>query len=82
MVTNLATNAVKFTHHGEVAIAASCIAESAESALIRIEVRDTGVGIAEDRQKAVFDSFTQADGSLTRRHGGAGLGLTITKQLV
>jgi signal transduction histidine kinase/ActR/RegA family two-component response regulator len=81
MVTNLVANSIKFTHHGEVTIDVSCIAQSSTSATIRIEVRDTGIGIPEDQQNLVFESFTQVDGTSTRRHGGTGLGLTITKQL-
>jgi len=82
MVTNLLANAVKFTRKGEVLLLAECQSQTASRAKVRIEVRDTGIGIADDRQSAVFDSFTQADGSSTRRHDGSGLGLTITKQIV
>lgn len=82
MVTNLIANAVKFTDVGEVAVSAKNIYESAQELKVRIEVRDTGIGIAEDRKAAVFRSFTQADGSSRRRHDGTGLGLTITKQIV
>lgn len=82
MVTNLLGNAVKFTDKGLVVVEVACVSESDSEARIRLSVSDTGIGIAEERQRAVFDSFTQADGTLTRRHGGSGLGLTITKQLV
>ena len=82
MITNLVGNAIKFTHEGEVTVSATCLDETLDQASIRIEVLDTGIGIAEDRQDAIFESFTQVDGSSTRRHGGAGLGLTITKQIV
>jgi signal transduction histidine kinase/DNA-binding response OmpR family regulator len=81
MLTNLLGNALKFTTVGEISVCAKCIAESARRATIRMEVHDTGVGIAKDRQTSIFESFTQVDGSSTRRHGGAGLGLTITKQI-
>ncbi len=81
MLINLLGNASKFTQRGEVNIRASCLDEGISSALVRIEIEDTGAGIAEDHQSAIFDSFTQADGSSTRKHGGAGLGLTITKQI-
>ncbi|MDR3692683.1 MAG: ATP-binding protein [Fimbriimonas sp.] len=82
MVTNLVGNAIKFTRGGEVTVLAECLEDGADHATIRIEVQDTGIGIAPDRQSAIFDSFTQVDGSSTRRHGGAGLGLTITKKIV
>ncbi len=82
MITNLVGNAVKFTEQGSVTVKAKCVSETAEQATIEIEVIDTGIGIAEERRSAVFESFTQADGSSTRRHGGSGLGLTITKQIV
>jgi signal transduction histidine kinase/DNA-binding response OmpR family regulator len=82
ILVNLLGNAIKFTDHGEVGILASCLSESETHAVIRVGVKDTGIGIPEDRQAAVFESFTQADGSTTRRYGGTGLGLTITRQLV
>jgi len=82
MLTNLLDNAIKFTSKGEIIVEATCLAKSDEKVAVRIEVRDTGVGIAKNRQAAVFDSFTQADGSPTRRHDGTGLGLTITKGIV
>ncbi|MBI3721540.1 MAG: response regulator, partial [Fimbriimonas ginsengisoli] len=79
---NLASNAVKFTESGEVTLAAELVENGDEQARIRLLVRDTGIGIPEDRHLAVFQSFTQADGSTTRRYGGTGLGLTICSQLV
>ncbi len=82
ILTNLLGNAVKFTSRGEISLEAIVIQESNEDTCIRIEIRDTGIGIAAHRLNAIFESFTQADGSTTRRHGGTGLGLTITKQLV
>ena len=81
MVTNLMGNAIKFTPQGEVTLLITCLAETEEEAIVRIEVRDTGIGIADDQQDSIFESFTQVDGSSTRLHGGAGLGLTITKQI-
>jgi PAS domain S-box-containing protein len=77
ILTNLAGNALKFTERGGVDLRVV----PSRSGGLRIEVRDTGVGIAPERQRAVFDSFVQADGSTTRRFGGTGLGLTIAKQL-
>ncbi|HJQ85289.1 MAG TPA: ATP-binding protein, partial [Candidatus Binatia bacterium] len=82
VLANLVGNAVKFTDAGEVVIEARRRYETARHAAIELVVRDTGIGIAADRQAAVFESFTQADGSTTRRHGGTGLGLTICRQLV
>lgn len=81
MLTNLCGNAVKFTERGEVTVEARVLHESPQHVHVRIEVRDTGIGIAPERQSAIFESFTQADGSTTRRYGGTGLGLTVTKQL-
>jgi len=82
IVSNLLSNAIKFTHHGEITLAATCKSESLESVTVRVEIRDTGIGIEKGRQKAVFESFTQAEGSFSRRHDGAGLGLTLAKQIV
>jgi signal transduction histidine kinase/DNA-binding response OmpR family regulator len=84
IVVNLAGNALKFTERGEVGLEARLISQDdvAETAQIQFTVRDTGVGIPRERQAAVFDAFSQADGSTTRRFGGTGLGLTICKNLV
>jgi signal transduction histidine kinase/CheY-like chemotaxis protein len=82
VLTNLVGNAIKFTETGEVAIEARCRFETATHAALVLDVRDTGIGIPRDRHAAIFESFTQADGSTTRRHGGTGLGLTISRQLV
>ena len=82
VLTNLLGNAVKFTEAGEVALEAAVLEETFGRARIRLSVRDTGVGIPRDRQASVFESFTQADGSTTRRYGGSGLGLSICRQLV
>ena len=79
---NLVGNAVKFTEHGEVWVSAKILKDAADSIRLRITVRDTGIGIPRNRFRAIFDSFTQADGSSTRRFGGTGLGLTISRQLV
>src|SRR5262249_53494537 len=82
VLTNLLGNAVKFTERGRVTLEARCLAETATHARLQLIVRDTGIGIPRERQEAIFDSFTQADGSTTRRYGGTGLGLTISRQLV
>ncbi|MDH3284012.1 MAG: response regulator [Acidobacteriota bacterium] len=82
LLINLIGNAIKFTERGEVVVRVS--AESSEGGRQRLEfeVQDTGIGIAPEVQESIFDSFTQADGSMTRRYGGTGLGLTICKRLV
>jgi signal transduction histidine kinase len=82
ILINLVVNAVKFTDEGEVLVEASMVEESEAGCRIRFTVSDTGMGIPKDDQQRIFDSFVQADLSSTRRHGGAGLGLTISKELV
>ena len=82
VLTNLAENAMKFTEAGEVSIRAGLEAESKETALLRFSVRDTGIGIPEDKIGTLFEKFTQLDSSTTRKFGGTGLGLAISRQLV
>jgi signal transduction histidine kinase len=82
VLMNLAGNAVKFTSHGRVLIQVECTERRGGQGLIRVSVEDTGIGIPEEAQKAMFQKFTQADASITRRFGGTGLGLAISKQLV
>jgi PAS domain S-box-containing protein len=82
VLVNLVSNAIKFTHQGEIVIRAEPISETDTHATVRFSVQDTGIGIPKERQAAIFERFTQADGSMTRRYGGTGLGLTISKQLV
>lgn len=77
---NLAGNAIKFTEEGHVYINVS-LQENDGKPFIRFDVEDTGIGIAADKQENVFDAFIQADGSTTRKFGGTGLGLTITRRL-
>ena len=82
ILINLLGNAIKFTHLGEIVILAELVNETATHCEIKFSVKDTGIGIPKERQAAVFERFTQADGSTTRRFGGSGLGLTISQQLV
>lgn len=80
ILLNLVSNAVKFTHKGTVTIKAQISDEMPDR--MRIGIRDTGIGIAPDKLKAIFDRFRQADSSTTRQYGGSGLGLAISRQLV
>ena len=82
ILTNLVGNAIKFTATGEVTIQVQLAEETAEDALVRFEVRDTGLGVPPEMQTRLFQAFTQADSSTTRKYGGTGLGLAISKQLV
>jgi signal transduction histidine kinase/CheY-like chemotaxis protein/HPt (histidine-containing phosphotransfer) domain-containing protein len=85
ILINLAGNAIKFTHRGEVAILASLVAgthgKNGNGIALRFEIRDTGIGIPEDKQDLLFAPFSQVDSSMTRRFGGTGLGLSICKRL-
>ncbi len=86
ILINLLGNAIKFTEKGEVAVSVHCTDMlytllDKKKRLIHIEVRDTGIGIAPEKLSTIFDSFTQADSSTTRKYGGSGLGLTISKSL-
>ena len=82
VLVNLAGNAIKFTEQGEIVLSISTEERSAESATLLFCVKDTGIGIAEERLEEIFNSFTQADGATTRQYGGTGLGLAISKQIV
>ncbi|PXA05292.1 hypothetical protein DDZ13_00050 [Coraliomargarita sinensis] len=82
VLNNLVSNAVKFTDKGEIVIRAETRHVAEDSARIRFSVTDTGIGISEGRRDAIFESFTQADMSTTRKYGGTGLGLSISRQLV
>ena len=82
ILLNLVGNAMKFTECGEIGIDISAESRTPHEALLRFKISDTGVGIPADKIQAIFEPFTQADGSTTRRYGGTGLGLTISTQLV
>jgi two-component system sensor histidine kinase/response regulator len=82
VVINLIGNAIKFTQQGEVALNIQVEAEEGDTRVIHFIVSDTGIGIAPEKQKLIFQPFSQADSSTTRKFGGTGLGLTISKRLV
>ncbi len=79
---NLVGNAVKFTEEGEVAVQVNADRRTKNSVFLHFRVRDTGIGIPVAKKEMVFEAFTQVDGSRTRKHGGAGLGLAIARRLV
>lgn len=81
VLTNLLSNAVKFTHHGYVRLSISVV-RSSETEVLRFSVTDTGIGMTNEQKSRLFEEFTQADGSTTRKYGGTGLGLAISKRLV
>jgi len=81
ILLNLVGNALKFTDRGEVILRAAVESQTEQDLIIRFSVQDTGVGIATDKQALIFESFTQVDGSMTRRHGGTGLGLAISARI-
>ena len=81
VLTNLVSNAFKFTEKGEVLLKAEPVDQTASDVHLRISVRDTGIGIPEEQQVRLFQSFTQADSSTTRKYGGTGLGLVISRRL-
>jgi two-component system, sensor histidine kinase and response regulator len=82
VLVNLVGNAIKFTEKGEIVVRASLDARIGDELLVRFAVSDTGVGIPEGRRTAIFEPFTQADNSTTRKHGGTGLGLAISSRMV
>ena len=82
ILTNLIGNAIKFTHQGEISLRTTLSNDNDGVATVLFEVQDSGIGIPAARLDAVFDSFTQASGSISRKYGGTGLGLAICKQLV
>ncbi|MBL8470983.1 MAG: response regulator [Rhodocyclaceae bacterium] len=82
ILVNLVGNALKFTERGEVVVRVRLLERGANQALVQLSVADTGIGIPRAKQEQIFDAFTQADTSTTRKYGGTGLGLTITRKLV
>ncbi|MFM2006824.1 MAG: hypothetical protein RLZZ09_2479, partial [Pseudomonadota bacterium] len=82
VLLNLLSNAYKFTASGEVVVDVTCLDQADDTATLRFSVRDTGIGIPEERQREIFAPFTQADATTTRRYGGTGLGLAIANRLV
>lgn len=82
ILINLVGNAIKFTNKGEVVIYANVKAENENTVDIQFKVRDTGIGISEEKQKIIFDTFVQADSRILNEYGGTGLGLSISKNLV
>src|SRR5213080_4223254 len=82
VLMNLIGNAIKFTEEGEVDVSATVAGHHGDRTSVRCRVRDTGIGISEQQRASIFDEFTQADASMTRRYGGTGLGLAIARRLV
>ena len=82
IIVNLAGNSVKFTKEGEILISVKLEKKQKDSAMLHFAVSDTGIGIPQNRQEVIFESFTQADGSTSREYGGTGLGTTISRQFV
>src|SRR5690606_13403278 len=82
VLTNLVSNAIKFTREGTIVMRAMVEDESADSAQLRISVMDTGIGLTDEDLRTLFQAFSQADNSLSRQAGGTGLGLVISKRLI
>lgn len=82
IISNLVSNAVKFTSNGSITINTSLVVKTDKGAKIRVSITDTGIGIPKDKQEIIFERFTQANSATTRKFGGTGLGLVITKKLL
>lgn len=82
ILINLASNSIKFTEKGEIVVNVEILERNGDDIILHFSVKDTGIGISKERLSKIFESFTQADSSTTRKYGGTGLGLTISKQLV
>lgn len=82
VITNLVHNAIKFTPNGYVEVSMETLNQSAEEITLKVQVKDTGIGISKEKQKIIFDRFTQADSSTSRSFGGTGLGLAISKRIL
>src|SRR3989475_12332041 len=82
VLMNLIGNAIKFTEQGEVDVSAGVLQRRGDRAAVQFRVRDTGIGISEEQLGTIFQEFTQADASMTRRYGGAGLGRAVSRGLV
>src|SRR5690606_26703666 len=80
-LTNLVGNAYKFTERGHIKISARPIKKRNDSLLVKIDVEDTGIGIAKEKRHLIFDEFTQAEEDTEKKYGGTGLGLTISKKM-
>jgi len=82
VLANLLNNAVKFTEHGSITLSVTAIAKDSAHSMLKFKVKDTGIGIAQEKRERLFDAFSQADSSMTREYGGSGLGLSICQQIV
>ena len=82
VLTNLVNNAVKFTEHGEIRLRIELVEQTGDKVKLKFAVRDTGIGMTPEQSAKLFQPFTQADMSTTRKHGGTGLGLTISRRLI
>ena len=82
VIVNLVGNAIKFTEKGEIVVRISRVSQTQEAVRLKFSVKDTGIGISKDKQDKIFETFSQADTSTTRRYGGTGLGLTISRRIV